>query len=177
MKNNQENSADNQIIDTSKDAKIDVRVTTAMKNRIVSYTKKKGIKVSQFFINLVEECFAEEAKQDRLNMEADKQQELIYREEYAKYYKKKKHQKGDFSVDEPTSKNKNNGDDKAIFNFLIMVIIGIFAWLGFSYFKGISERKKTEKLAQQWQYQQNFQNTKSDLNQSDKPSDKSSPTT
>ena len=177
MKNNQENSIDNQIIDTSKSVKIDFRLPVVMKDMIVATAKEKGIKVSQFITHLVEKFFEEQAKQDRLAMEADQQKQLVVREKYADYNKKKKHKKGDFTVDEPTSKNQNKSDDSTLLNFLITITVIIVAWQGFVFIKKIIARKKTEKLHQQWQYQQNFQNTKSDLNKSDKQSDKSSPTT
>jgi hypothetical protein len=177
MKNNQENSADNQIIDTSKSVKIDFRLPTVMKNMIVATAKEKGIKVSQFITHLVEKFYEEQAKQDRLAMEADQQKQLVVREKYADYNKKKKHKKGDFTVDEPTSKNQNKSDDSTLLNFLITITVIIVAWQGFVFIKKIIARKKTEKSYQQWQSQQNFQNSKSNLNQSDKQSDKSSPTT
>ena len=173
MKNNQENSVGNQIIDTSKSAKIDFRLPIVMKDMIVSTAKEKGIKVSQFITHLIEKFYEEQAKQDRLAMEADQQKQLIVREKYAEYDKKKKHKKGDFSVDEPTSKNQNKSDDSALLNFLITIIVMIVAWQGIVLIKKIIARKKTEKFKQQWQSQQNFQNSKTDLNQPDKPSDKS----
>ena len=71
MKNNQENSVGNQIIDTSKSAKIDFRLPIVMKDMIVSTAKEKGIKVSQFIKHLIEKFYEEQAKQDRLAMEAD----------------------------------------------------------------------------------------------------------
>ncbi len=77
MKNNQENSVDNQIIDTSKSVKIDFRLPIVMKNMIVSTAREKGIKVSQFITHLVEKFYEEQAKQDRLAMEADKQKQLM----------------------------------------------------------------------------------------------------
>ncbi len=177
MKNTQENSADNQIIDTSKSVKIDFRLPVVMKDMIVATAKEKGIKVSQFITLLVEKFYEEQAKQDRLAMEEDKQKQLVVREKYADYNKNKKHKKGDFSIDEPTSKIQNKNDDNALLNFLITVVVMIVAWQGFVFIKKVIARKKTEKSYQQWQSQQNFQNSKSNLNQSDKPSDKSSPTT
>ncbi len=177
MKNNQENSVDNQIIDTSKSVKIDFRLPIVMKNMIVSTAREKGIKVSQFITHLVEKFYEEQAKQDRLAMEADKQKQLIVREKYADYDKKKKHKKGDFSVDEPSPKIQNKDDDNTLLNFLITIAVLVVAWQGFVFTKKFIARNKSEKLYQQWQSQQNFQNSKSNLNQSDKPSDKSSPTT
>ena len=177
MRNNQENSVDNQIIDTSKSVKIDFRLPIVMKDMIVATAKQKGIKVSQFITHLVEKFYEEQAKQDRLAMEADQQKQLVVREKYADYAKKKKHKKGDFSVDEPSPKIQNKNDDNSLLKFIIMIIVFVGIWQGIVFIKKVIARKKTKKLYQQWQSQQNFQNTKSDSNQSDKQSDKSSPTT
>ena len=176
MKNNQENSVNNQMIDTSKSTKIDFRLPIVMKDMIVSTAKEKGIKVSQFITHLVEKFYEEQAKQDRLVMEANMQEQLMIRENYAQYDKKKKHKNADFSIDEPTRKIRHKDDDSALLNFLIMVALIVSAWQVIVLIKKYTERRKTKKLIQEWQYQQNSYYPKTDSDPSDKSSDKSSPT-
>ena len=176
MKNNPENSIDNPIIDTTKSVKIDFRLPSAMKNMIISSAQKKGIKVSQFIMLLIENFYAAQAKQDRLLLEADKQEQLMIREKYAEYDRKKKHKIGDFSTDEPTHKIQNKSDDSALLNFLILIVAMVSAWQIFVFIKKNIERKKNQKLTQPWQSPQHSPTPKADSTPGDKLSEKPSPT-
>lgn len=101
MNKENEINDENQSYDLNKTSKIDFRLPTKMKDMVVTTAQKKGLKVSQFITNLVEKYFEEQAKRDRINLELEKQNQLKIQQDYAEFDKKLKHQKADFTVDQP----------------------------------------------------------------------------
>ena len=176
MTKNQENSVDNEIINTTKTAKIDFRLTATMKEMLVITAADRNVKVSELLNHMIENFFAEKAKSVRLVIDEKKIQESQINIEYALLDEKKKHQRGDFQVDEVSPKiTVSPKEDNSFFKFLFTVLslTGIFfLW---KYFQRKNE-KKQKQFNQQWQSQQNLQYPKTDSIPTDKLSYKPSPT-
>lgn len=177
MKNNQENSDDNQIINTFKTAKIDFRLSEKMKEMLALTASKREVKMSQLLNHIIEQFYAEQAKSERLAIDEKRIQESQTKIEYALLDEKIKHQRGDFKVDEVSPKITDSPKkDYSFSKFLFTALFLGGIYLGWKYFQRKSE-KKQKHLTQQWQSHQHSPIPKTDSNLSDKTSDKSSPTT
>ena len=165
---------ENQSNDLNRTEKIDFRLPAVMKNMVVDTAKKQGLKMSQFMTNLIQDYFAEQAKQNRIKKEREVQTQLKAQQEYADFDKKQKYKRGDFSVDEPDNKPEA---DKGWIPKLMDMAIWLFV-LGGGYlivilFQNKTAKKERERYLQHWNSSQNQSYSKFNPTRSDKRSDKS----
>ncbi|MEA5459857.1 hypothetical protein VB796_12450 [Arcicella sp. LKC2W] len=173
MTKEQENSVDNQIINTSKTEKIDFRLPAKMKKMLAVTASAQNVKISQLLNHIVEKFFAEQAKAERLAMEEKRIKELQIKQEYALLDEKIKHQKSDFQIDEASPKLPiQSKEDNSFFKFIFWIVLLTGAYFGWKYLQRQNE-KKQKQLNNQWQSQQNSHHLKVDSKPSDKQSDKS----
>lgn len=176
MTKNQEHSVNNEIISTTKTAKIDFRLTPKMKEMLVITAADRNVKVSELLNHMIENFYAEKAKSQRLAMDEKRIQESQINIGYALLDEKIKHQRGDFQVDEVSPKITDSPKvDYSFSNFLFTALLLGGIYLGWKYLKKINE-KKHKHLPQPWQSPQHSPTTKADSTPGDKLSDKPSPT-
>jgi len=160
--------------DTNKTSKIDFRLPAIMKNMVVATVKEQGLKMSQFMTNLIQDYFAEQAKQNRIKKEREEQAQLKAQQEYATFDKKQKHKRGDFSVDEPD--DKAEPDEKwttELTKMLVWTFVGGIGYFIITIFQDKTAKKEREKYLQHWNSSQNQSYSKFNPTMSDKRSDKS----
>lgn len=165
---------ENQSNDLNRTEKIDFRLPAIMKNMVVETAKKQGVKISQFMTNLVQDYFAEQAKQDRIKKEREEQVHLKAQQEYAELDKKLKYQRGDFSVDgtdEKIEPEKRWID--LLMNTMIWLFVAGFGWLIVTIFQDKTAKKARERYLQDWNLNQNQLHSPFKPTMSDKRSDKS----
>ena len=165
---------ENQLNDLNKTSKIDFRLPTKIKDMVVASAKKQGLKMSQFMTNLIEDYFAEQAKQDRIKKEREEQAQLKVQQEYAELDKKLKHKKGDFSIDESDDKNESPKDWITILkNVSIWAFVAGIGYFIIKFFQDITAKEERKRYLQHWNSNQNQSYSKLNLTMSDKRSDKS----
>lgn len=165
---------ENQSNDLNRTEKIDFRLPAVMKNMVVDTAKKQGLKMSQFMTNLIQDYFAEQAKQDRIKIENEKQAQLKVQQEYADFDKKLKHKRGDFSVDESNEITEpEKGWIAILMNTLIWVIVAGVGYLIVTIFQDKTAKKERERYLQHWNSSQTQSYSKFNPTRSDKRSDKS----
>ena len=164
---------ENQSNDLNRTEKIDFRLPAIMKNMVVETAKKQGVKISQFMTNLVQDYFAEQAKQDRIKKEREEQAQLKAQREYADFDKKQKHKKGDFSIDESDDKTELPKDWITILkNVSIWAFVAGIGYLIVTFFQNNTAKKERARYLQHWNTNQNQSYSKLNPIMSDKRSDK-----
>lgn len=165
---------ENQSNDLNRTEKIDFRLPAIMKNMVVNTAKKQGLKMSQFMTNLIQDYFAEQAKQNRIKKEHEEKAQLKAQQEYADFDKKQKYKRGDFSVDEPDDKPEaDKGWIPKLINIAIWLFVAGIGYLIVTLFQNKTAKKERERYLQHWNLNQNQSYSKFNPTMSDKRSDKS----
>ncbi|MCU0468437.1 MAG: hypothetical protein MUF58_07535 [Arcicella sp.] len=162
-----------QAIDTNKTSKIDFRLPAKMKDMIVVTAQKQGLRVSQFITNLVENHFEEQAKQERIRIENEKQAQIKAEKEYAEFDKKIKQKRGDFTVDESTPIVQDELQPKGFWTkILVWFFVACGGYFIVKFFQNKITEKERNRYLQHWYSHQNQPFSKFKPTMSDKRSDK-----